>query len=393
MDSPPSSSGYVPVSLQDTLTRDRTYRSTKTANSSSSRPAPRPSHAHAGSFNAKERADAARREAAAMMATLGMSSTPSSFDLAADVEATPRPDRSLNSAAQGASSRSTGAGSSSIEIAALKAQLGDKDEELDALRREVSVLQREKKDLSSKVDKLEKEERERGGNAGLDVRQLEELEKQFEAQEVLLAGYQKEAEKSAQELDSLRNRQRRLGDFLERAYGPNWAEELELGDKRSGTSPVVRKKLVARASLANSPSTTTMPPLSRLNTDSSSSSSIFETPTHSIDSDQRYDELSSPSHAPTSPNTASTSPPFPSAATPSAALPLLDPSAASALSKHLDSVQALLRSMETRLIARDVELQQVEKRAKEEKDKANVKAKDLEEIVTKLSEQLGAVQI
>ncbi|GAA5884639.1 hypothetical protein JCM6882_005330 [Rhodosporidiobolus microsporus] len=391
MDSPPPSSVYVPVSLQDTLTqRDRTYRSAKTAAPSSgsttaSRPGPRPSHAagHGGSFNAKERADAARREAAAMMATLGMPA-------ANDVEATPRPERSFNSAAaQGAAARAGAGGASSIELAALRAQLSDRDDELAAAWREVGVLQREKKELQARVDKLEREKKEGGGNAGLDVRQLEELEAQFAQQEVLLAGYQKEAEKSAQELDSLRNRQRRVGDFLERTYGRNWAEDLELGDKRTNGSPVVRKKLVARASLAHSPSSSSsVPTLSRLNTDSSSSSSIFETPTHSTSPSVSYDEPASPSHAPT----ASTSPPS-SAPPSSTAAPLtLDPSAVSALKQHLESVQALLRSMETRLIARDAELLAVEKRAREEREKASGRAGELEGLVRRLEEQLGVAQ-
>ncbi|GAA6038923.1 hypothetical protein JCM8097_000576 [Rhodosporidiobolus ruineniae] len=401
MDSPPSSSGYVPVSLSDTLTSQRTYRSTKTAPSSSSsaglpsstshstlpRPhGPRPSHATgASSYNAKERQEAARREAAAMMASLG-------------IEETPRPARSLNSAAGGPGAAQAGGGASAVELASLRAQLADKEDEIASLRREVGVLQREKKELAGKNAALEKEKRERGdAGAGLDVRQLEELERQFESQEQLLAGYQKEAERSMQELDALRNRQRRLTDFLERTYGADWADDLGLTDKpRAGSSPIVRTKLAARASLANTGTPTGLPPLSRLNSDASllTSSSVFETPSHSsssISSAALPDEPSSPSqaHSP-SPATTTLSPSLPTGPSfPASASLTLDPSAATALKAHLDSVQALLRSMESRLIARDVELAAVEKRAREEKELAGGKVSGLEETVRRLQEQLA----
>ncbi|BGP14614.1 hypothetical protein JCM10213_002218 [Rhodosporidiobolus nylandii] len=401
-------SGYVPLSLTDTLTSTRTYRSAKAASSTSSRPAPRPSVA--GSYNAKERQDAARRQAAEMMSALGMSSAPSSAQL--DVEATPRPDRSLNTAAAGAG-RATGAmvdetprpdrqygaaggagraaagasegtGAAALEAVSLRTRLADKDEELAALRREVGVLQREKKDLSLKVDRLEREKRETGGTAGLDVRQLEELERQFEAQEKLLAGYQREAERSATELDGLRGRQRRYAEWFERTYGPDWQDDLGLTDKpHSSSSPIVRTKLAARASLAGGGGglgtpTAGHPLLQRLNTDSSSSS-IFSAPTD--ESHSLLDELSSPSRSP-SPAATAVSAPAPPAT--------IDPAANAALKQHLDAVQALLRSMEARLIARDVELAEVEKRAREEKELARGKQGELEEVVEKLREELRA---
>ncbi|GAA5967358.1 hypothetical protein JCM11641_000523 [Rhodosporidiobolus odoratus] len=377
-------SGYVPLSLADTITKaNRSYRSNKTA-TTSSRPAPRPSHAGAGSFNAKERADAARREAAAMIDTLGLASTPSSSSLAADVEATPRPDRSLNSTAmRGGGVGAAGTGLS-LEVVALKAQLGDKDDELSSLRREFVILQREKKDLAVQVAKLETEKREGGGNAGLDAKQLEELEKQFESQELLLGGYQREAEKAAQELDTLRNRQRRMTEWFERTYGSDWADDLGLTDKpQSGSSPIARTKLVARASLAGtgvSSSSASVPSLSRLNTDSSSvsSSSIFETPAQS--SPRMLDAQPSPSHSP-SPATTSLSPALASSAG-------FDPVASAGLKQHLESVQALLRSMEARLIARDVEVAKIEKRARDEKEVAREKQVELEKVVDKFKGEL-----
>jgi DNA repair exonuclease SbcCD ATPase subunit len=199
-------SSYIPLSLHDTLTKPRTYHSNKTA-SNSTRPPPRPSNVASSSFNAKERADNARREAALMMQTLGMGGQ----DQRGDVEATPRPDRSYNNAGSALPRTTPVAGSNSVEVAGLRAALSDKIEELAALRREVAVLEREKVSLVQRYDKLEREKKDAvaaagGAGAGLDVKQLEELERQFEQQEKLLSGYQREAEKSAAEMEGLKNR-------------------------------------------------------------------------------------------------------------------------------------------------------------------------------------------
>jgi hypothetical protein len=78
-----------------------------------------------------------------------------------------------------------------------------------------------------------------------------------------------------------------------------------------------------------------------------------------------------------SPSSAATTPSLPSAQQ--------DPAASAALKQHLESVQALLRSMEARLIARDIELGDVEKRARKEKEEAMGKTRELEELVQRLS--------
>ena len=57
---------------------------------------------------------------------------------------------------------------------------------------------------------------------------------------------------------------------------------------------------------------------------------------------------------------------------------------AEAMRVHLESVQRLLRSMEQRLIARDVELEQSERRAREQVDIAQAKANELEQLVSQL---------
>mgnify|MGYP001562661579 FL=1 len=65
--------------------------------------------------------------------------------------------------------------------------------------------------------------------------------------------------------------------------------------------------------------------------------------------------------------------------------PTADPSALSpeAMREHLESVQVLLRGMERRLIAREVALDQVEKRAKEGGEEAKRRALDVKDIAAR----------
>lgn len=188
MDSP-NASGYVPLSLVDTLSKPtRSYRSIQSTPSlSSSRSI---HHAHSSSLAAlasKERSEQARREAAAISESLGLSSsfeksvpeTPirrggggtSSFNHG-DVEATPKPFQSYPSQAS--------------EIATLKAQLSERDQELAAFKREVGILRRDKKELVQKCEKLELDTAKGAARGGLDAVQVEELVKQFNDQEALL---------------------------------------------------------------------------------------------------------------------------------------------------------------------------------------------------------------
>lgn len=51
------------------------------------------------------------------------------------------------------------------------------------------------------------------------------------------------------------------------------------------------------------------------------------------------------------------------------------------LKSHLESVQKLLRGMERRLISRDVELEELERRAREEKTKAEQRTAELRQLV------------
>ncbi|GAA5938386.1 uncharacterized protein JCM15063_000721 [Sporobolomyces koalae] len=337
MDSP-NASGYVPVSLVDTITRsNRTYGRTScipsTPSSSSTTTSISTSrsihHAHSSSLAAlasKERSEQARREAAEISQTLGLSlQTPSrtSFNAAEIDAATPRPGKLTNG-----------------ELVTMRKQLEDKDQEIAALRREINVLTRDKKDLGSKCDQLEQLAATGGTNqGGLDAIQVDELVKQFNDQEALLGGYQREAEKSLAELDRLRTKERRLNDWFERMHGPNWAEELNLlSDKPTlASAPAFRSK--------PRPSILTPPPSSSA-TMSPSVEHVREESTESVTTS--FSSVSSP------PSIAATRIPGDSSMSPEA------------LKHHLESVQALIRGMESRLVARAVELEAVEKRARAE---------------------------
>ncbi|BGP04778.1 hypothetical protein JCM10049v2_000580 [Rhodotorula toruloides] len=358
----PDQSLYTPVSLADTLSGpQRTYRSAATARLPSSNSA---SSGFTATVSAKDRSQAAKKEAAAMCEVLGLSGGGGG---GADVEATPKPGRSLNSA-RTADREARGP---SVEVVSLRSTLEGKEQEISAMRKELAALTREKRDLLAKVDRLEKAAA--SDKAGLDVKQMERLEKEFEVQEQMLAGFQKENEKQALEVERLKTRQRRMGEFLERAYGPHWQDELGLADRSgvAGASPAVRGKLAARASLLGTPVG-----LGALGRSTSFSTSLAQSAIPESPTDEE---------PPSSPATASVIVPSPSSpiatahslttAPSTSRAPALDPSA---LCQHLDSVQALLRSMEARLVARDVELAAVEKRAKEERARAHEKAEELE---------------
>ncbi|KPV76379.1 uncharacterized protein RHOBADRAFT_52395 [Rhodotorula graminis WP1] len=378
MDSPDTSL-YVPLSLQDTLTKPRTYTSRPAAASaaaaaSSSAPStsssrPRPSHAHSASLS-RERGELARRDAQAMMHALGMG-TPAPAQRTLEVDETPRPTRSINLAPSSSSPAST----QNADVAALRRQLDDKDQELAAVRRE-------KRDLASRVSALECEAAKA---AALDPRQLEELERQFEAQETLLGGYQREAERAAGELDKLRRQQRRLTDYLERTYGPAWADDLGLSDAPgrgvAAASPAVRTKLVARASLMHTPTSSSASSGAGLGSLTRSATlGAVAIPESAEDEDDDEGAREEDTNGGTSSVDDAMKPSSPHVSS-SAAAPLAPGPSPALLAQHLDTVQALLRSMEARLVARDAELVATERRARSEAAKLGERGDELERLV------------
>lgn len=175
-----------------------------------------------------------------------------------------------------------------------------------------------------------------------------------------------------------------MAEYLEKAYGPAFEEDLGLSQRPKGgaTSPAVRHKLAARASIAGGPPTgfaggglsraTTVPT-------SLAAHAIPET----TESDSTLDLSSSQDNAP--PLSNSTHSPQQQRVSPSSstftasAVALEVPTAA--LAQHLDSVQSLLRAMEARLISRDVELAEIERRARQETLAAQKKQQELEALV------------
>lgn len=136
-DSPARS--FVPLTLQETLTKPQ-----RTLSSKPTRPA-RPSHAHHLSLatTTQERANAARRDAAALCETLGID---------AAVEATPKPLRREDEG----------------EVGRLRAALWDKEAEVGALRRQLSAVQKENGELR----RIEREVRGVNPAGGLGAREV-----------------------------------------------------------------------------------------------------------------------------------------------------------------------------------------------------------------------------
>lgn len=186
-------SGFVPQSLLDTIQGpSRTYTSTRAPLSraaSTNHHHPRPSHAHQASVSItvrekKEREAAAKEDAAAMSRMLGLDTPPS--------QATPRPPVATTSASEG-------------DVSRMRATLADKDSEIASLRRQAAGLAKEKAELARKVERLEREATTaKGAGNGLGARELEELERSFSTQEALLAGYQKDAERSMITIEGLK---------------------------------------------------------------------------------------------------------------------------------------------------------------------------------------------
>lgn len=186
--SPPSSS-FVPLSLVETLTRpNRTLNSSRTA---------RPSHSHHPSLvvTNKEKAEAAKREAQALCASLGIATEggPSlGLGAGANSDATPRPGRVIagNSLKLMEEEGEGNVPELKKELGQLRRTVLDQKKEIVALRKKVAALEVEKpKSLSGEA---------------LGARDLEVLAKSFEDQENLLAGYQRDSEKTHLAMENLR---------------------------------------------------------------------------------------------------------------------------------------------------------------------------------------------
>ncbi|KAI5479034.1 hypothetical protein MNV49_004316 [Pseudohyphozyma bogoriensis] len=322
---------YVAVDLLDTISSKRTYVSR--AASTTRGHGPRPSHAHSSSYSSttKERKEASRKETAGILESLGISGS-SEFSL---IDETPKPaSRTLApsaSAAAAAGSASSGAsagpsaGGSDAEVVRLRTILGDKENEIAGLRRQLAQASKESEANSRRAERLEKEKAVSGG-FGTDSKRFEDISRSFAEQEQLLAGYQKELEKGQVEQEALKKRYGRLAQFVEKLYGPAWENELANHLDRNGIAnlPLPGPHSISSPGLRGRPSLMTTPLVGRL---SSGSAGV---------SGEEENELVD------SPIAASPSPGVGGSVGASGA-------GGAELKAHLESLQLMLRSMEKRM--------------------------------------------
>ncbi|KAI7958814.1 hypothetical protein MJO28_002605 [Puccinia striiformis f. sp. tritici] len=106
----------------------------------------------------------------------------------------------------------------SIIIANLRRQLLESQKSRDELNAKNTRLERELIDIKSKT--------EPGNNKVLALREYKELEREFDAQEKLLSGYQRENERSLIELESTKLKISKMSALLSKVCGPDWEESM-----------------------------------------------------------------------------------------------------------------------------------------------------------------------
>jgi len=102
------------------------------------------------------------------------------------------------------------------------------------LRRQLAESQNAREELTLKNTQLERElnelktENKAKTTDGkvLGQREYQELERQFDEQEKLLSGYQRENERSVIELEATRVRMMKMANLLTKVYGPEWEETI-----------------------------------------------------------------------------------------------------------------------------------------------------------------------
>ncbi|KAK4058276.1 hypothetical protein OIO90_000433 [Microbotryomycetes sp. JL221] len=91
------------------------------------------------------------------------------------------------------------------------------------LKQRIDFLEKDRQELKLQQTKLETQLKDKLGDV-----KLHQLEQSFADQEALLAGYQKELENSAIQIETHKRQIRRLTDFLSNHFGPNWQKDLDL---------------------------------------------------------------------------------------------------------------------------------------------------------------------
>ncbi|SCZ96703.1 BZ3500_MvSof-1268-A1-R1_C083g00452 [Microbotryum saponariae] len=269
------------------------------------------------------------------------------------------------------------------------------DKEVKSLRKQVVRLNEENKRLNARVKGLQEEvvaakasasaSARQGTNGttstasaleGVGAIQLKELEKSFAEQESLLAGYQRDAEKSFLTIEAMKKQARRYTDILAKTYGPNYETELGL-DQENASSFLTTTKVLSATTGLSSPAMRNQRDRVR-NRMSFGGAAAVVTPIasrvegieHGIVEEDNEGEGTDRG---------------PSSADASASAKeegAVEQARYEMLRGYVEGVQTLLRSMEQRLLKRDYELEMMEQRAREEKQLAEAKVDHVEKLIS-----------
>ncbi|SCZ94088.1 BZ3500_MvSof-1268-A1-R1_Chr6-1g08412 [Microbotryum saponariae] len=249
----------------------------------------------------------------------------------------------------------------------------ERDKEVKSLRKQVVRLNEENKRLNARTSTASALE-------GVGAIQLKELEKSFadsfHRQESLLAGYQRDAEKSFLTIEAMKKQARRYTDILAKTYGPNYETELGL-DQENASSFLTTTKVLSATTGLSSPAMRNQRDRVR-NRMSFGGAAAVVTPIasrvegieHGIVEEDNEGEGTDRG---------------PSSADASASAKeegAVEQARYEMLRGYVEGVQTLLRSMEQRLLKRDYELEMMEQRAREEKQLAEAKVDHVEKLIS-----------
>lgn len=130
---------------------------------------------------------------------------------------------------------------------------------LNTVRRQLAEAEKARDEFSLKCTRLEHELNEIKDNKTktdgkiLEAGQYQELERQFDEQEKLLSGYQRENERSLIELEATKVKMLKMGNLLSKVYGPDWEEAISnMNDSSPGGT--MRQNSIPRRLTCSSPS-------------------------------------------------------------------------------------------------------------------------------------------
>ncbi|KAM0788284.1 hypothetical protein ACM66B_001430 [Microbotryomycetes sp. NB124-2] len=248
----------------------------------------------------------------------------------------------------------TSSTTAAADVQRLRKQIESLQSDKKVLKQRVEALERDKRQWQAREDGLQAELTKRlGGNV-----KLEELEQSFASQEALLAGYQRDAEKSFVQIDTLKRQLRRLTDFLSDHFGSSWENDLNLSldltkpaTRQTFASPVVDRRTLQADRHAQQ------------------QKSIVEEDERGIAQDvARASEPRTQTQEPPSNET-------------------IADSTARQMTQHLERTEALLDAITIRLSQRDERLKRVESRAKQESERAWAEVDVLKRKLAELEER------